>query len=439
MPYLLNCIYLLLIVCFSPWLAYAAIRQGKYRDGWGAKFFGLVPPRTGQRPCVWLHAVSVGEVNLLQPILAELGQRQPTWECVISTTTRTGFALARKKYAGYQVFYCPLDFSWAVRQALRRIRPAVLVLAELELWPNLIRAARQYGAAVAVINGRLSDKSFRGYQWIRPLVRRSLERINLVAVQNETYAERFRALGARPPSVHVTGSIKFDGAQTERDNPATTRLRQLWSVPDDAFVLLAGSTQDPEEQMAVDTFRELLRQRPDARLIVVPRHPERFDEVAQMLDRTGLAWQRRSRLEESPGSAPAHVLLVDVVGELGAWWGLATVGFVGGSMGSRGGQNMIEPAGYGVAVCFGPHTWNFRDVVVQLLQQQAAVVVHDQSELTAFVRRCLESPHSAQELGQRARQLVLAQQGATRCTVDLLFPLVAPADTSDDSSSLAAT
>ena len=143
MPYLLNCVYLILLVGFSPWLAYVAIRQGKYRDGWGAKFLGLVPPRTGNRPCVWLHAVSVGEVNLLQPILAQLGQEHPTWECVISTTTRTGFALARKKYAGYQVFYCPLDFSWAVHQALRRIRPAVLVLAELELWPNLIRAARR--------------------------------------------------------------------------------------------------------------------------------------------------------------------------------------------------------------------------------------------------------------------------------------------------------
>ncbi|MHB0956569.1 MAG: 3-deoxy-D-manno-octulosonic acid transferase [Pirellulaceae bacterium] len=426
MPYVLNFVYLVLIACFAPWLAYGAIRKGKYRDGWDAKFLGLVPPRTGHRPCVWLHAVSVGEVNLLQPILAELGQEHPTWECVISTTTRTGFALARKKYASYQVFYCPLDFSWAVHQALRRIRPAILVLAELELWPNLIRAARQYGTAVAVVNGRLSDRSFRGYRWIRPLVRRSLQRINLIAVQNETYAERFRALGALPESVHVTGSVKFDGAQTERDNPATMRLRRLWNVPSDAFVLLAGSTQDPEERMAVETFRALLPQRPDARLIVVPRHPERFEEVAQALDQTGLSWQRRSRLEESAATSPAQILLVDVVGELGAWWGLANVGFVGGSMGSRGGQNMIEPAGYGVAVCFGPNTSNFRDVVSQLLEQQAAAVVSDQSELTAFVRRCLESPGFAQELGQRAQQLVRAQQGATHRTVALLLPLVSP-------------
>jgi 3-deoxy-D-manno-octulosonic-acid transferase len=425
MPYLLNCVYLILIVGFSPWLAYAAMRHGKYRDGWGPKYLGLVPRRAGNRPCVWLHAVSVGEVNLLQPILAQLGQAHPTWECVVSTTTRTGLALARKKYVGYQVFYCPLDFTWAVRNAMRRMRPSLLVLAELELWPNLILAARERGARVAVVNGRLSDKSYRGYRRIRPLVRRSLERIDLLAVQDESYAERFRALGARPDVVHVTGSIKFDGAQTDRDNSATVRLRQMWGVPEKAFVLLAGSTQDPEEQMAVDTLRAILPQCPSARLIVVPRHPERFEEVAQVLDQTGLPWQRRSRIEESAG-APARILLVDVVGELGGWWGVADVGFVGGSMGRRGGQNMLEPAGYGVAVCFGPNTWNFRDVVAQLLQRQAAVVVHDQAELTAFVRRCLETPQFALELGQRARALVLEQQGATRRTIDLLTPLVSP-------------
>jgi 3-deoxy-D-manno-octulosonic-acid transferase len=307
-----------------------------------------------------------------------------------------------------------------------RIRPSVLVLAELELWPNLIRAARQHGARVAVVNGRLSDKSYRGYRRIRPLVRRSLERIDLIAAQNETYAERFRALGAPATAVHVTGSIKFDGAQTDRDNPTTLRLRQLWNIPEKAFVLLAGSTQDPEERMAVSALREILPQCPDARLIVVPRHPERFEEVAHMLDQTGLAWQRRSRCEESAG-ASTHILLVDVVGELGAWWGTADVGFVGGSLGRRGGQNMIEPAGYGVAVCFGPNTWNFRDVVTQLLQREAAVVVHDQVEFTAFVRRCLETPEYARTLGRRARTLVLEQQGATRRTIELLTPLVSPA------------
>ena len=180
-----------------------------------------MPRRAGDRPCVWLHAVSVGEVNLLQPILAQLGQEHPTWECVISTTTRTGLALAARSTPATR---CSTARSISPGPCARRCgasAPAVLVLAELELWPNLIRAAREHGARVAVVNGRLSDKSYRGYRRIRPLVRRSLQRIDLIAVQNETYAERFRALGARRSAVHVTGSIKFDGAQTDRDNPAT--------------------------------------------------------------------------------------------------------------------------------------------------------------------------------------------------------------------------
>ena len=338
MPYLLNIAYLLLIMVCSPYLAYAAVRYGKYRDGWSEKFLGRVPRRAGNRPCIWLHAVSVGEVNLLQPLLAELAQQRPTWECVLSTTTRTGFALARKKYAGYQVFYCPLDFTWAVRQAMRRVRPDLLVLAELELWPNLIHAARRQGARVAVVNGRWSETSHRGYRRVRPVLRPILSRIDLIAVQNERYAERFRDLGAQEASIQVTGSIKFDGALTDRANLATARLRTLWNVADTDFVFLAGSTQHPEEEIAIRVFQQVLYHRSNTRLILVPRHPERFDEVAKLLDQSGLAWQRRSQLKEgSPPESPlvdspprdlaashsasrqARVLLVDVVGELGAW------------------------------------------------------------------------------------------------------------------------
>jgi 3-deoxy-D-manno-octulosonic-acid transferase len=428
MAYLLNLTYLLLILLAAPWLAYAAVRKGKYRDGWGAKLLGRVPRRAGSGPGIWLHAVSVGEVNLLRPILAALGRDHPTWECVISTTTRAGYALARKQYAGYQVFYCPLDFSWAVRQAMRRVRPDLLVLAELELWPNLIHAARRQGAKVAVVNGRLSERSYRGYRWIRPVARRILEQIDLIAVQNEAYADRFRALGASAAAVHVTGSIKFDGAQTDRNNPQTERLHQLWPVGAGDFVFLAGSTQEPEEQMAIEAFREILRLRDNARLILVPRHPERFDDVAALLDRCGLPWRRRSQLTHL-AAAPERILLVDVVGELGAWWGLATAGFVGGSMGRRGGQNMIEPAAYGVAVSFGPNTWNFRDIVQSLLADHAAVVVLDQQELTAFLRRCVECPDDARELGRRARDWVVRQQGAAARTMEHLRLLVPPART----------
>lgn len=422
MSYLLNLAYLVALVLAAPWLVVQAIRKGKYREGFGAKFLGLVPVRQSDRFCLWMHAVSVGEVNVLAPLVAQIAKRWPNWECVVSTTTMTGMALAKKKYPQLTVFYCPLDFSWAVRRAMKRIRPDLLLLAELELWPNLIRAAGECGAGVAIINGRLSEHSFRGYLRLRPLVQRVLARLDLIAVQDATYAARFLELGARPDAVRVTGSIKYDGAQTDRDNPTTTRLRQLSGFAPDDIVFLAGSTQEPEEEAAVAVFRELQPSHSRLRLVLVPRHPDRFDTVARLLDRSGLAWQRRTDLDRQAPNPEARILLVDVVGELGAWWGTASVAFVGGSFGNRGGQNMIEPAAYGVAVSFGPNTRNFRDVVATMLSADAAVVVENPESLTAFVRRCLEEPNFAAGLGGRARRLVASQLGATGRTIDLLAP-----------------
>ncbi len=444
MPYLLNFCYLLLLLLASPWLVLAAVSKGKYREGYAAKFLGLVPRRTSDKTCVWLHAVSVGEVNLLAPLIREIQRRRPDWQCVVSTTTTTGMALARKKYSKLTVFYCPLDFSWAVRAAMRRIRPDLLVLVELELWPNLIRSARRSGAKVAVVNGRLSEHSFRGYRRIRPLVARLLRQIDVVAVQDETYADRFRSLGARPESICVTGSMKYDGAQTDRNNPLTRQLAELARFADDDVVLLAGSTQEPEEAVALEVFKQLSPSWPELRLVLVPRHPDRFQAVARLLDESGLPWQRRTALEEpraagfipaltepqekrrdKPGGSlmgarDARVLLVDVVGELGAWWGTAQIAYVGGSLGDRGGQNMIEPAAYGAAVSFGPNTRNFRDVVAAMLDRDAAVVVRDAADLTRFVRRCLEDPAHAKALGTRARDLIRGQLGATEQTFQLL-------------------
>ena len=425
MPYLLNLVYIGLLAAAVPWLVYQAFRKGKYRQGYAQKFLGLVPRRISGAKCVWLHAVSVGEINLLATIIKRIAQARPDWQCVVSTTTMTGMALAKKQYPELTVFYCPLDFSWAVKAAIRRVRPDILVLAELELWPNLINFARRSGARVAVINGRLSKRSARGYGRIGPFVAQLLRRIDLVAVQDETYAERFRVLGAPADKVHVTGSMKYDGAQTDRNNPATQKLRQMAGFHDQDIVFLAGSTQEPEETLALDAYRQLREKWPRLRLVLVPRHPDRFVTVAKMLDSSGIPWQRRTDLDqESPlADAGARVLLVDVVGELGAWWGTAQIAFVGGSMGNRGGQNMIEPAAYGAAVSFGRNTQNFRDVVTYMLANEAAVVVENGSGLTDFVRRCLEEPSYCNALGDRARELVARQLGAADRTLELLLNL----------------
>lgn len=371
MAWLLNVAYLLLLAVVSPWLMYQSWRTGKYRRGWGQKFLGRAPELAAGTFRVWFHAVSVGEINLLGPLLAGIKQAQPDWECVISTTTDTGYALAKQKYPEHTLFYCPLDFSWAVRRAIRNIKPNMLVLAELELWPNLIRQAQANGVKVAVVNARLSENSFRGYRRLGGLMRGVLGRIDGIAAQNEEYAARFRQLGVPAGRVFTSGSIKFDNARTNRDNAETLRLQKLAGIKTNEVVFLAGSTQAPEESLAIAAYKALRVDHPTLRLILVPRHPERFDEVARLLVESGLPWVRRSELDECAAVACDQtdgklVVLVDTVGELGAWWGLTQIAFVGGSMGTRGGQNMIEPAGYGAAVSFGPKTKNFRDVVAMI-------------------------------------------------------------------------
>jgi 3-deoxy-D-manno-octulosonic-acid transferase len=426
--WLLNAIYFAVLVVSSPRIISQSIRAGKYRSGYREKFFGLVPRREGDAICVWLHAVSVGEVNLLSTLLEELRRNHAEWQFVVSSTSRAGYDLARKKYADLTVFYCPLDFSWAVRNAIRRVQPTLLVLAELELWPNLIMAAKQSGASIAIINGRLSDRSFPRYRRIVPLISRLLRQIDLIAAQNDQSADRFRRLGAPHDRVHVTGSLKYDGAQTNRNNPRTAALRKVAQFAEDDIVFLAGSTQEPEEQIAIDIFRRLSPKHPRLRLVVVPRHPERFDSVATLLDHSNLSWHRRSKLpipsrsdsRDPTGRRQRPILLVDTVGELGAWWGTAHIAFVGGSFGSRGGQNMIEPAAYGAAVSFGPNTWNFRDIVANLNAANAAVIVPDAQALEAFVRKCLDEPQFAASLGVRAQRLVHSQLGATERTTHLL-------------------
>ncbi|MDR1957505.1 MAG: 3-deoxy-D-manno-octulosonic acid transferase [Planctomycetaceae bacterium] len=422
--------YLLFLLTISPVIFYRVLVLGKYRDGLGEKFLGhvpILPEPSGKR--IWFHAVSVGEVNLLRPLIRMISIRCPDWECVISSTSATGHALAQKLYGGtHVVFYCPLDFSFAVRNAVRRIKPGMLVLAEQEIWPNMLGICRKNRIPVALINGRFSEAGYKRLKRIRGLWQRVMRKIDLAAVQSETYAAWFRDVGANSDAVHVTGSMKFDGVGTDRGNPVTQSLVKLAGITPDDIVFLAGSTQEPEEESALKTYLALRKDWPHLRLILVPRHPERFESVAEMLERYNtvhtVSWSRRSQLSE-PQKA-GEVLLVDTVGELGAWWGTAKIAFVGGSMGSRGGQNMLEPAAYGAAVCFGPNTKNFRDIVEILLADEAAVVVHDESEMQRFVQQCLENPAFAEMLGTKAKSLVFQHLGATEKTLNLLKPFLTP-------------
>jgi 3-deoxy-D-manno-octulosonic-acid transferase len=388
------------------------------------KITGLVPRRLGTVPCAWFHGVSVGEIHLLRQVIAEFRRQHAGWECVVSTTTDTGFDEARKRFPDLTVFFWPLDFTWAVGLALRCVNPSFVILAEGEVWPNFLAAARRRGVPVAQINGRMSPRSFLRYRRIPLLARWLFGKLALLAAQTEEYAACYRALRAVPERVIVTGSVKYDGVETRRDNPRTQEMRQLFLVRPTDLILVAGSTQAPEEQLVLDVFRKARERHEDLRLFLVPRQKERFDEVANLLRRSGLPFVRRSQ-QAQPLADRAAVVLVDTIGELGAVWGLAHVAFVGGSLdGKRGGQNMIEPAAYGAAVVFGPHVWNFKDTVTHLLEANAAVQVADAAALTAEVCRLLGDPAARAALGQAARGFILSQQGATERTVAALTHLI---------------
>ncbi len=435
--WLLNAAYALLLLAVSPLLVYRRIAHGKYRGGWREKLTGRLARKHPERQCLWFHAVSVGEVLQLQQVLDQTAARFPDAELFITTTTDTGYDVARSKYPQHTVAYFPLDFSWAVRRALRAIQPSLVVLVELELWPNFIGEAHRQRIPLALINGRIGEKSFRGYSRVKPLLRRVLSCFDLLAVQNETYAERLRQLGAPTERVTVTGNIKFDGVESNRDNLKAEELRRSFGLAPHEQVFIAGSTQEPEESFAIETWMTLQREFPSLRLILVPRHKERFEAVAELVRQRGLPLVRRSEGVDATFSQ-SSVLLLDTLGELSACWGLADIAFVGGSLTNRGGQNMLEPAGYGAAVLFGSNTWNFRDITDALLSLRAARVVAGPTELTAAVRDLLLDQTETRRMGEAARTFVGQQRGATARTVEELARLV-PDATSDADNSAASS
>lgn len=425
-PSMLDLLYLLIVIAALPWVAWRRLAGKRPVAAPWQRFTGNVSPlpeRLGS--CrIWLHGVSVGEVALLSSLAGAIRSQAAAEgrrvECVVSSSTTTGLEVARTRFPPELVFPCPLDFSWAVRRVLSRVCPDLLVLGELELWPQLLSLTAARGTPIAVVNARMSERSFRGYSRVAWLARRMLGRLRVVIARSTEDADRFRTLGAR--HVIVAGSMKYDGARGDRESAVVRQLATLAGITANDLVFLAGSTQSPEEALAVETFRELSVSHPALRLILVPRHAERSDEIASLLAASGLAWQRRSHLEADGPDPAARVLLVDVTGELAAWWGTADVAFVGGSLdGKRGGQNMLEPSAYGAAVCFGPHTRNFQSEVASLLAADAARIVHDQRELTAFVGWALREPAQRKAMGRRAAEAIDAGRGATAVTVGNLL------------------
>lgn len=425
---LLDLLYALALVALSPWLLWRSVRTGRYRNDLAAKLLGRVTlSGSRKQPVVWFHAVSVGEVNLLGTLIPAFRQRRPDCRVVVSATTDTGLAEARKRFAEIDVIAWPLDFSWAVAAAIDAVRPALIVLTESELWPNFLAAASDRDIPVIVVNARMSPRSFARLYRVRGLALRWLfARISRFAVQEQEYAERLAELGVPRAKLVVTGSVKYDGAMQQGAGDKTATLQRLLGVAlsRDVVVWLAGSTHAPEEAIILAVFARLRDRFPLLRLILVPRHPDRFEEVAGLLEQSRLPFLRRSRVQQPLPETPA-VTLLDTVGELGAAWGLADVGFTGGSLdGKRGGQSMIEPAGYGVPCVFGPHVWNFKAAAKRLVEVGGAVMVRDAEGLEETVAKLVDDAALRARMGHAARELVSRQQGATARTVDEIEALL---------------
>jgi 3-deoxy-D-manno-octulosonic-acid transferase len=415
-----------LLVLTLPYWLLQMTRHGKYRAGLGQRL-GAVPPRLAlpsEKRAIWVHAVSVGEVVASSAVVEALRQKFPSHRVVVSTTTSTGQKLARERFGADNTFYFPLDFAFALRPYLDALRPALVVIAETEFWPNFLRLARHSGASVAVINCRISDRSLPGYKrlrcWFPTMLETTLANVDLFLAQTEEDRRRLVDIGAPESKVTVAGNLKFDVAPP-RSPAIVASLREAFHHFGAGPILVCGSTLEEEEGSLLSTFQRILVNHPKAVMVLAPRHPERFLEVATLVETLGFRLSRRSLWSGEP--LAGGVFLVDSIGELAALYSLATVAFVGGSLVPRGGHNILEPALYGVPIVTGNHYDNFRDIV-NFFASRNAVRIVGLADLPLVLVELIESSEERTTLGENALAALKSQRGATDRTVAALFRLM---------------
>jgi 3-deoxy-D-manno-octulosonic-acid transferase len=415
-------LFVVLVLGLPYWLL-AMATNGKYREGLSERL-GWVPDRLREgdaRKTIWVHAVSVGEVLAASRLVNELSACAPQYRVLLSTTTRTGQRLARERTGANHTFYFPLDFPWIVRRYLRVLDPVLLVLVETELWPNLLTACRQNAIPVAVVNGRVSDRSLPRYLRLRRLWKGILSGISIVLAQSQEDVKRLKAIGAPAGRVSFAGNLKFDVRSAE-PAPITTTLRE--KLPTGTRVLVCGSTLEGEEEILLDAFRQLLKTIPDCVMILAPRHPERFGRVIQLLKNRKETCVRRSNWMKRPVKIkPGTVILLDSIGELASVYALASVAFVGGSLVPAGGHNPLEPAQFAVPVVMGNHYANFRAIIDTLLQAEALKLATTET-LVPMLENLLTDHEAANALGVRALEVFHHESGATGRAVTALLGLL---------------
>jgi 3-deoxy-D-manno-octulosonic-acid transferase len=405
----------LVLLIGSPYWIFRMVTSGKYREGLSERL-GFVAKRLRRRdalPVIWLHAVSVGEVLAASSLIAQLSIRANGYRVVVSTTTRTGQKIARDRFGADNVFYFPLDFAFAVRAYLRALQPRLLVLLETEFWPRMLTECHRAHIPIAVVNARISDRSWPRYFKLRRLWRKLLAPMALVLAQSEEDAERLMAIGAG--NVEVSGNLKFD-IRVARPAPVTQALRQFLNP--DQKVIVCGSTLEGEEEMLLDAVPA------SCITILAPRHPERFAVVVQILKRRGARWLRRSEWLRAPERLrPGTVLLLDSIGELASVYSVASLAFIGGSLVSSGGHNPLEPAQFAVPILMGPHYENFRSMV-EVLKSVQAIQIVNQETLRASIADLLDRRDEAAAMGERARAIFDSEAGGTDRTLTKLLALV---------------
>ena len=400
----------LVLVLGSPFWLYQMLRHGKYRHGLRQRF-GVVPDalRGIAAPVIWVHAVSVGEVLAISELVLRLRLEFPSHRVLVSTTTDTGQKLAASRFGAENVFYFPLDFEFAAKRWLAALSPKLIVIAETELWPNFLRAARRAGVRVGIVNARISDRSFSGYRRGKRFLREELAGISIFLTQTNEDARRLVEIGAPGERVIPAGNLKYD-IPAPPEPAILAQLRGALTQAHAGPFLVCGSTVEGEELLLAGAFKNVLASFPRAVMLLAPRHPQRFAEVAELLRELNTPVVLRSRWTGEP--LTGQVFLVDSIGELAALYALADVAFVGGSLVERGGHNIIEPAQHGVAIMVGNHTENFRDIV-SLFESRDAVRVVGPAEFPLQLLELLKNSAGRAGLGRRAAETLASQRGAT--------------------------
>ena len=425
---LYSVLVLAVAVIASPWFVYQALRYKKYvgslrqRMGYLPVSFNMDADRS-----IWIHAVSVGEVLTARPLISDLKRRYPELRMFLSTTTLAGQQLARRNVQDVDaVFYFPFDLGIFVRRTLDLVRPRLFVMMETEIWPNLLRECRARAVKTAIVNGRLSPRSFPRYRMVRPLMRRVLDDIDKFCVQSEESARRFIELGADPGRVVVTGSLKFDSLDLPSTAPqarARDRVLRYFRVPRSRPVIMAGSTMKGEEAAVFRAFRRVRSTAPNALLILAPRNPERFAEAVQLARAEG--WKVARRTDLAIDAEPrVDIVVLDTIGELATLYQVATVVFVGGSLVATGGHNVLEPAVFGKPIIFGPHMENFFEIADAFVSNGGGVQVAGERELEEAFLSLMGDPVRRARLGAAARALVEANRGAKEKSVSVLAGLL---------------